>query len=338
MDTVVNKLKIKIILACTGEEIEIIIVDINNTINVWFNNFIKYKYNVELIESDIKIMFASKQIYSYYDQSIGNVLFKENSDVSEKSEIPEIIVSLIFSPTFIYISYIIITPERKFIQTESYQNQKYWDKIKINILISSLHSENHSKYHEQYDDRNEDDHDIDIKELYDTIIITKFIFIILLKKGYSFSYLLNVNKNKYNDKFTKNTVSISHKYLKYEFDEFDALQLSSAEFCSDKEIIKLAISTDKFSLKYASVELQNNKEIVIIAVSKHGLNLEFASDKLKNDREIVIIAVSKYGLSLEYASVELKNDREIVIIAISKNKNAIKYASIKLQFDSEIIL
>ena len=103
-------LKINIRLACTGEEISSIIVDRDIIINCWFNKFIKDKYNIELKESDIKIMIYSLHIYSYYDQSIGNLLFNKidlfstDKDLyNEINEIHEIHVSLYFSPIFIII-------------------------------------------------------------------------------------------------------------------------------------------------------------------------------------------------------------------------------------------
>ena len=96
MAKVLNELKINIFLACTGGKIGNIIVDKNIKINECFNNFIGNKYSVELKESDIKIMIDSILIYSYYDQSIGNVLFNKkdlfltNKDILEMHEIIEI--------------------------------------------------------------------------------------------------------------------------------------------------------------------------------------------------------------------------------------------------------
>ena len=125
------KLIINVLSACTGEKIESIIVDIkNSTINEWFNNFIREKYNDKLKESDIKIIYDLLQIYSYYDQEIGNKstekidLFKNNENIQEIS------VSLVFSDPFIYISDIIINPDGRCYNIESYQNLSYYRQFK----------------------------------------------------------------------------------------------------------------------------------------------------------------------------------------------------------------
>ena len=81
--TETHTLIIDIMSACTGEKIESIIVDKNHrTINEWFNNFIREKYNDKLYESDIKIIYNLLQIYSYYDQEIGDKSIEEIGDKS----------------------------------------------------------------------------------------------------------------------------------------------------------------------------------------------------------------------------------------------------------------
>jgi uncharacterized membrane protein YqjE len=300
-------LEINMKIACSGKEIGSIIVNKNSTINVWFNNFMRSKYNVELKDSDIKIMIDSLIIYSYYDQSIGNLLFNEINLFSDNKNIN---VSLLFS-SFIYISNILQeNPEGKLIHTESYQKLNYCKQLKINELLHTLHSENS---------------EVDINELYDNIIITKFIFIILLKKNHKFNYLLDKQLEKqFNDKFRNDREMID-------------ILLSPEELSNDREIVKIAVSQTGYTLRFASIELMADREIVKHAVLQDGLSLYFASNELRNDREIVQLAVSINGFALEFASIELSNDKEIVKLAVLHTGYALQFASQKLRNDKEIV-
>ncbi len=315
MDKVGEKLKINIISACSGKKIDSIRVNKDITINDWFYKFIRDKYYYELKESDIKIMIDFLLIYSYYDHSIGNsyydrinnglyaVLFENNKEIN---------VSLLISPTFTYISYIYVkNSEEKFIHTESYQNLNVLKRIKINKLIHALHIHKH---------------EININELYDTIIITKFIFIILLKKKIRFNYLLKKQlEQQLSDNFCNDREII----------KIDVLQNNN--FCDDREIVKIAVSQDAYALQYASSELLADREIIIIAVSQNGNYLKLLSKDLCNDREIVEIAVSQDGYALKYASSELLADRELIKIAVSQNGKCLELVSKYFHSDREIV-
>ena len=143
-----NKIKINIILAFTGEKIVSIIVNKNSEINKCFNEFIITHYYDNIKESDIKIIYNSLEIYSYYYQLIGNRLIneinlfknniieenkeikeineiqeiKEIKEIQEIQEIEEICVLLVFTDNFIYISEVIINQDGdKTYNIESYQ-------------------------------------------------------------------------------------------------------------------------------------------------------------------------------------------------------------------------
>ena len=339
MERVLNTQEIIIISAFGGEEIGRIKLQ-NITINELFNNFIRDKYNVELKDSDIKIMIDTLVIYSYYDQSIGDVLFLNNKKINLlNDEIFEnnkkINVLLLFSP-FIYISKIQQeNPEGKLIHTESYENLNYYKQLNINELLYTLHSENS---------------EIDINELYDNIIITKFIFIILLKKNYKFNYLLDKQlKKQFNDNFRNDRemvdivlspeeLSNDKEIVKIAVSKSGcALRFASIELMADREIVKIAILQDALSLYFASTELRNDRELVLLAVSINGFALEFASIELSNDKEIVKLAVLHTGYALQFASSKLRNDKEIVNIAVSQMGDALEYASLKLRNDREIL-
>ncbi len=308
-------LKINIMSACTGEKIESIIVDIkNSTINEWFNNFMKEKYNDKLYESDIKIIYDLLQIYSYYDQEIGNKSI-EKIDLFEN--IQEISVSLVFSDPFIYISDIIINPDAISYNIKSYQNLNDYKKDKINELLNMLHNNQLNNFNF-------------IGILYNHIIITKFIAIVLLKIKYCFSQL---RRNQLNENFSDDReiveIAVSQNGL--------ALEYASDELRADREIVIKAISQDGSALYYASRKYRNDREIVGIAVSQHGEALAYASIDLRNDKEIVKIAVLQNGRALQFASKELCDNKEIVKIAISINANTLKFASKNLQADREIV-
>jgi hypothetical protein len=336
-----NEVKINIISAFTGEEIGSLIVDKDSKINEWFNNFIRNKYDVELKESDIKIMMDSIEIYSYYDQSIGNgqyaVLF--NFIKEKHDEIHEINVSLLFSPTFIYISKIQVNQNEIIYHTNSYKNLDYLRQLKINKLINYLH---YGVYNNSLSDS------IIFNGLYNNIIITRFIFIILLKKNYDFGYLLekqdeSVYNNKeitdvtFSSKELSNDIEIVKIALSYDNSIISPLEYASIELRGNFEIVKIAVSNCGCALQYASIELRNNFEIVTIAVSNCGIALQYASIELRDNFEIVKIAVSYYGCSLEFASTEIRNNKEIVKIAVLDDSYALEFASTELRDSREIV-
>ena len=342
--TETHTLIIDIMSACTGEKIESIIVDKNHrTINEWFNNFIREKYNDKLYESDIKIIYNLLQIYSYYDQEIGDKSIEKIDLFKNNKNIQVISVLLVFSDPFIYISDIIINP--KCYHIESYQNLNDYKKQKINELLNMLH------YQYQYHLR-----DINfIEMIYDHIIITKFIAIVLLKKNHCY---LELRSNQLNENFCddreiiKISVANDGNILQFASEELRAdreivknalsgnvevLQFASIDLLSDKEIVKFALSQNGCALKYASIDLRADKEIVKFALSQNGRALEYASIDLRADREIVEIAVSRNCWALEYASINLRADREIVKIAVLQNSEALYYASVDLRADKEFV-
>ena len=98
-----HKLRIIIKSALTGEDIYNIIVDINSIINKCFNKFMEDNYYNRLNDTDIKIIYDSSIIYSYYDKTIGNRPIKEINLFENNLEIKEINVLLLFSDSLIYI-------------------------------------------------------------------------------------------------------------------------------------------------------------------------------------------------------------------------------------------
>ncbi|MGZ3634259.1 MAG: DUF4116 domain-containing protein, partial [Parachlamydiaceae bacterium] len=59
-----------------------------------------------------------------------------------------------------------------------------------------------------------------------------------------------------------------------------------------------------WALQYTSKELKSDREIVLAAVKQNGGALEYASEELKNDREILLATVQKSGQVLKHASVD----------------------------------
>ena len=344
--------------AVTGEEIYIIIVNVNSTINECFNKLMEDNFDHRLKESDIKIIYESSMIYSYYDQTIGNRSIKELDLFEKNLEICEIHVSLLFSDSFMYMPNDIIINfelwiprithvEISITNCHSYQNLNDSRKQEIDRLLSLLHSNNILDYNIY-------------KYFYENIIITKFILIILLKKkivNISISILFNqINEDFSNDrelieisinklgnfylqfastKLRADKEIIRQAILQNKF--YIALKFASNELRADKEIVKIAVLQNESSLQFASNKLQSDSEIVKIAVYKNGWTLKFASTELQSDKEIVKIAVSQNGLALQFASTILRADKEIVKLAVNCNSLAIEFASIELRADREIV-
>jgi len=316
-----DKRQINIIFSMNGEPLDIIIVDIYLTINECFNKLIREGFHDRLKETDIKIIYNSSIIYSYYDQTIGD---KPIKDLFENNI--EINVSLLFTDTFIYISNEIRLNYDEMIGfntidgTTGCHEESYWNlsdrkKVIVDQILESFHDCSFFCYY----------------EIYNNIIKTKFIIGILLKnnrKYYSHILLNQKNENFNND---KETIEILIKYCSGLFLEF-----ASTELRANKEIVEMAISSFGVSIQFASTELRENRELVIKAVSQDGRALQYVPNHFKGDIEIVEIALITHGFAIRYASTELKVNRELAKKAVSQNGLAIRFLSNELQSDKEI--
>ena len=289
--TIMQMLTIIIKHAFSGEQIENIIIDINDTVNECFNKLMIEMFSHELKMTNIIIMYDSLIIYSYYDQTIGNKPIKDF--LENYMQIHEINASLLFSGNFIYISNEINMNldtningfRRSGFETgdgttgchqEIYENLKDSKKEKVDILLNYLHNNDTLSYRLYID-------------FYENIIITKFILMLLLKK----MILMN-----------------PHMFLN---------QINE-DFGNDREIIEFAINNRNCnSFLFASKELRSDRKIIKMCVSQNGLLLRLASTNLKDDREIVIIAVSQNSSALQFASTDLRADNEIIEIARNSN-------------------
>ena len=184
-----SELKIIITFSLSDEKLEIIISSINFTINKCFNNYIRELLNDRLKKSDIKIMYGSTIIYSYYDQTIGNRYIKE-VDTFENNIMN---VSLVYSDIFLYISNITINEYdgSKSYQIESYQNLNDKKKEVIDKLLDLLNKRNSFIFNKT----------LSFEDVYENIIITKFIMIILIKKKCFLNQIYYTNQ--IYDDFTK---------------------------------------------------------------------------------------------------------------------------------------
>ena len=321
-----NNIQVNVTLM-NGDPLDIIMVCINSKINECFNKLIKELSRAlfydKLKEADVKILYNSIIIYSYYDQTIGDkyikYLFENNI------EIHEINVSLLFTDPFIYISNEIrlnfdtmrtfdITDGTTGCHEESYCNLSDSKKQKVDQILESLHSCSILDYY----------------DIYNNIIKTKFIIGILLKNRIFNQYILLNQKNE-NFNNDKETIKILIKSWSGWF-----LQHASIELKANREIVEMAISTFGVSIQFASTELKENKELVIKAVYQDGRALQYVPNEFKGDREIVEIALLTYGYAIRYASTELKANRELAKKAVSQNGTAIRYLSNELQSDREI--
>ena len=188
-----DQIQVNVTFSMNGDPLDIIIVCINSKINECFNKLIKELFGElfgnKLKETDIKIIYNSIIIYSYYDQTIGDKYMK---DLFENNiEIHDLNVSLLYTDAFIYISNEIRLnyDEMRGFNTidgttgcheESYWNLSNSKKQKVDQILESLHSCSSLDYY----------------DIYNNIIKTKFIIGILLKNNRKYyNHILLNQKN-----------------------------------------------------------------------------------------------------------------------------------------------
>ncbi len=94
------------------------------------------------------------------------------------------------------------------------------------------------------------------------------------------------------------------------------IQLLSAEFKNDLEIIEWTLVHCPKCFKAMSDEVKDHREFVVLAIENCGESLKFVSDRFKNDKEIDEMAVISGDdiYILDSASKEIRAD-----IAFRKN-------------------
>jgi hypothetical protein len=115
------------------------------------------------------------------------------------------------------------------------------------------------------------------------------------------------------------------------------LELTDDKIKSDKELVWIAVNSNKSSFEYASDELKNNKDFMLKIVEIFPFGLKFASKDIKNNKEIVGKAVEKNGFLLQEASPELQSDKEIVLKAVKNRGESIKFADSKFVNDYDVM-
>merc|ERR1712048_1140463 len=78
---------------------------------------------------------------------------------------------------------------------------------------------------------------------------------------------------------------------------------------------------------WASTKLQSTREIVRVAVSEQGRSLRYAGDELKADRELVLLAVQEDGYALRFAARDLQADYAVALAAVSQDPCAIRWVA-----------
>ncbi|EFC37839.1 predicted protein [Naegleria gruberi] len=151
------------------------------------------------------------------------------------------------------------------------------------------------------------------------------------------------------------------------FDDRDQVSPPRVIYDEDREIVKVAVLENAYSLQYASNSMRRNRELMIelirettdprslvevsdakmlddeefmgIAVERDGSILEFASPRIKSVKSIVKKAMSNYVYVFEDASEELRSDRELVMHALELGGgNLYEHFGEELKKDKNIIL
>ena len=116
-----------------------------------------------------------------------------------------------------------------------------------------------------------------------------------------------------------------------------ALQYTSDDLRSDREVVIAAVKQNGVALEYASRELLSDRDFMLAAVGQDGATLEYASDELRADREIVIAAVGHCGPALQFAANALRRDRGVVLAAMLQDESALQYADDSLPYDKRLL-
>lgn len=100
--------------------------------------------------------------------------------------------------------------------------------------------------------------------------------------------------------------------INYPHEKFCSLNYLPEHIRNLREIAKIAVNTNGYSLKFLSSEFQDDYEIVLTAVMSNAFSLKFSSSRLQDDITIVKEAMKKAALSFQYASERLRQDEDLI--------------------------
>eukprot|EP01080_Neovahlkampfia_damariscottae_P011247 gene11247-4066_t len=109
------------------------------------------------------------------------------------------------------------------------------------------------------------------------------------------------------------------------------------KFQSEFDVIKVYISSQGTNLKLFP-ELNDNQQIVRAAVESTPFALKFVSEEFKKSKSIVSLAVLQQPFMLNYASKELQNDFEFLLELILKNRDVYFHIKDSFQNNSQLLM
>lgn len=116
------------------------------------------------------------------------------------------------------------------------------------------------------------------------------------------------------------------------------LEYASEDLKRDEEVVKCAIDSNIFSIRFAGNNIKDSDSIMIDLVSRNGLLLEYASPRIRKQKAICMSAVINDGRAIYYVDDTLKGDRDIVLSSIRQNGSLILMAPKKYLSDKEAVI
>lgn len=108
-------------------------------------------------------------------------------------------------------------------------------------------------------------------------------------------------------------------------------------FCDEirfeKDFLRIAIQTFPSALEITSVELRSDKNIAIEACRLNGFVLKFCAPSLQSDFDVVLAAVKQDGYSIKFAHESLRGNLIVLTEAYKTFKSCLHYAPPSVQND-----
>lgn len=120
------------------------------------------------------------------------------------------------------------------------------------------------------------------------------------------------------------------------------MRFATNELRKDKTLVLEGLQTDEYTLKYADADLFQDYNFLISAAQINGMILHwligfYGNNNFWHDKTLTLTAVKNVGFALKYAAPEFKNDKEVVIAAITQSIDSIVYASEEIIRDPYIL-
>ena len=125
---------------------------------------------------------------------------------------------------------------------------------------------------------------------------------------------------------------------------FIAIKYASPKLKGNREILKKAATSSKYSLFFENEELRkynNDEELVRISLEANGANIAYAADHFKDDYDIAKMALENIQniyptFAYESLSERLRDDKSLALLMIKSGRLKLDSMSDRLRDDDEI--